>query len=1518
MSVFDTIPLTGYMDQTPPRSVFDDLVPDAPYGQSFSNPNDPGQQYAQAAREVMASPQWQQMDNNERAAYLQNMQAVFMPDTSYISQYNQQSEDERFDDQMRRQNLAEALPPGVAAAGTGAWGGIGTAVEGVEEFAYAATGETFRPNLGSGAILERVGRARQMDQSVTGPTARFVGEAIGSALPYVVAALTAGGPGVVALGAAQGLGAASQSFEEAQAAGIDLTPEQRYARRGVGTMIGFTEAVPINRMLGRIDDATGGFVTKKLQKGGNRGLDYLLGVVEESVQETVQSAGEGVADEMILELERDIGQQAAEGAGGGAVAGGFMQAVFNAALKGKGRADIDLSRPVAPDKIKEPKRPADSLRSMSRDQLKRYAEQNIGMQDVTGTRTQILNRINDLFESPQTQEQPDAQEKETATQAPPETVQTAERPPVRPVETEAGQPGRGQGARAEQRRGIAYSVGEDLAQLDDTAFYAERKRRTDVIDTIESAENFPDNVTSEELKLVQDEYDAAEMEHFRRDTIRDVHPDDLMRRLFKEVDNVVNEGDIAHQRARMIVDEMERQGAYPSDELMQRAAQRGRDSVEVLAGKWRKAADLGLVKAPEGLSAQQPTTTAIERQAEAQPATVQVDDTEMFDESREQTGDEGGAISVEQLAKPLHFVRKWWQRHLTSRGNLPQPVFDRKVRTDSQINSTIREMTYTQRDFNKDMKSAYKKPTSEQIQHVNSVLAGESDADTLPENLRETVQRMRDHLDLLSRRLIESGAVEGDLALKVTDNLGHYLTRSYKAFDDPRWSRKVSEDVKNRAKSFIRKRSPGMTDEEVNGLIESLLYEGKAADTPIAVLSRGKLGGKDLSITKKRKAIAPEIRALWGEYKDAEVNYVRSVTKMAHLIENHLFLTDVREAGLGNFFHDKPIVRDGQEYKTRISAENNKRMQPLDGLYTTPEIKQAFEDALDATRIGNWGRRYMMVNGMVKYAKTVGSVMTHVRNFISNTGFMVANGHWNLKGAKSGVASVLADLGAMNSKKWRDRYKRYVELGVVHESARAGELRDVIKDATKQPVDDLTGWWARKLASRAAKVGEAVYRSEDDFWKIVGYESEYSRYRKALPPEVSDAEVEARAAENIRNTMPTYSLVPSGIKALRRAPLVGTFVSFPAEVVRVTGNSMRLALQELKNPQLRHIGAQRVAGLTLAATMTGAIATATRFLMGLDDDADEDLRRFVPPWSKNSQFAYVGRDEDGNLLYIDIGYTDPYNYLKNPLIAFSRGEDWEQSVMAAGQEAAEPFLGEEILAGAGFDIVRNKKGSSGAPVYNPQDSFNGRVRDILAHLGKTVEPGTVSSMRRIWRGLDGYVSPYGKKYDPKIEALATFTGHRVNAADISQSMQFRVRDYQKEYGNARRVLTSVLTRRGEVTDAELRDAYRQSDESMRKLLGQLHDDAQAAQRLGLTVQDVQDSMQLAGLPKKTIPLVINNQYQPYTPSNAMKSNAVNRVSEGDRNMPRYKWRQELNRRWALIDQLRRESIVAEKQAGPTR
>lgn len=821
---------------------------------------------------------------------------------------------------------------------------------------------------------------------------------------------------------------------------------------------------------------------------------------------------------------------------------------------------------------------------------------------------------------------------------------------------------------------------------------------------------------------------------------------------------------------------------------------------------------------------------------------------------------DGIADAIGKGLDAANALRKTW---LTSRGNLPEDVFEASVLKDGKIAGELQQAAFHVRDLkaaSKELFGSKQLPPDEALK-LDAAMKGELPWDQVPDAIRKPAQVMRAHMDALSDRLIASGAIEGRLVPAVEANKGVYMHRSYRAFDDPAWADKVPVEIRNRAKALIRSEFPTWSEEQIEGKIRSLLFEGKAAeDGPIAVLRNSKLGGKKLDLLKRRNLDEPAIRDLFGEYKDPLVNYTRSVARMSHLLANQEFLTNVRANGIGRYFHEAPLANEAGNFVTRIAAEGSSTMRPLSGLYTTPDLKAAFDAAFSNQAMQNrFLRGYMRANAAVKLGKTVWSSATQARNFMANALIRVAQGDITPQdwAAAHHAAKAITAKHAGNDTKLRGYVKRATELGVLGQEVEAGMLRDMIRDYARS-ADPLPHDGVFRKVSRGV---QEAYKTGDDFWKLIGWENEKARYRKAFP-EWSEAQLEAHAARIVQDTMPTYSRVFKLIKEFRKAPILGNFTAFPTEIARTSYNTLALIKSELAEARTRAIGARRLAGAMVAATLPAAVAAFSRNMLGVTRDREEDIRRLLPEWSRNSDLFLTGRSGT-RFDYVDLSYLDPYAILKKPLAAFMRGDDWEASIVEAAGEFLSPYLDENILTGAVVDVARNST-KRGQRVYNPQDDGWTKIQKGLAHIAKAGEPGIVATAKRISGAATGKPGSGGQPYDMETEILGAF-GHRISTVDVPRSLQFRSRDYARAQDDARSMLTSEMRRKG-VTSRDIKAARDNANQAGRRVFDELHRTALAAIRLGMTEDQVRNTLRNSNLSKQQADAILAGKYLPESES----------------------------------------------------
>ena len=262
--------------------------------------------------------------------------------------------------------------------------------------------------------------------------------------------------------------------------------------------------------------------------------------------------------------------------------------------------------------------------------------------------------------------------------------------------------------------------------------------------------------------------------------------------------------------------------------------------------------------------------------------------------------------------------------------------------------------------------------------------------------------------------------------------------------------------------------------------------------------------------------------------------------------------------------------------------------------------------------------------------------------------------------------------------------------------------------------------------------------------------------------------------------------------------------------------------------------------------------------MGISADDEEDRRRYMPPWSRNSTILWVGENANGEPRYVDLSYTDPYSMFRDAVRALWRGDTAE----AAG-EAFEPFFAEDIVAGKMIDIWRNTT-SDGREIWNPRDSFWNQFQAGARHLGDAFTPGTARSVYRILMAHNGTPTQSGRVYNLFDETTA-LSGQRVQSLDMPRSLGFHAGAFQRGQTDSTRLMTSVVRQGGMVSEQDLTAAWQNMERSRRLVFGELHRDVVAAQRQGMTPDQVREIIRGRGVSEVNTGLLLEGSYRAWWP-----------------------------------------------------
>jgi hypothetical protein len=348
----------------------------------------------------------------------------------------------------------------------------------------------------------------------------------------------------------------------------------------------------------------------------------------------------------------------------------------------------------------------------------------------------------------------------------------------------------------------------------------------------------------------------------------------------------------------------------------------------------------------------------------------------------------------------------------------------------------------------------------------------------------------------------------------------------------------------------------------------------------------------------------------------------------------------------------------------------------------------------------------------------------------------------------------------------------------------------------------LTAGTARK-AKGFMKGAEDLYTAEDDLFKIANFAVERLRLKNAYTKagrKFTDDLLDNQAADIVRNTVPNYAYVSDTVRALRRLPL-GTFMSFPSEILRTTTNIAQRAIKEIKDPALRNIGIKRLTGLgTVMYIAPNVIQSGFQILNDVTNEQLQALKQYLPEWSKNSTILPI-RTKEGELKYIDFSHGNAYDVATRPIQTLinevQKGITDEEVLMkgvlrgmaqAAG-ELASPFISEAIYTEAALDIIaRNGRTREGRQLYTEKTPEGEKIKIITNHLAKAMLPFSYQQINRLYQAAADKPSKRGEFFELPDELLG-FAGYRAVRIDPVKSMGFKIADYQRGLRESRGLFT---------------------------------------------------------------------------------------------------------------------------------
>ena len=784
-------------------------------------------------------------------------------------------------------------------------------------------------------------------------------------------------------------------------------------------------------------------------------------------------------------------------------------------------------------------------------------------------------------------------------------------------------------------------------------------------------------------------------------------------------------------------------------------------------------------------------------------------------------------------------------------------------------------------------------------------------------------------------------------------------------------TRKAVDNTKALFMRYAAKNKNPITELEAEGMVNDIIKQvrkmdpskdtlptfvyqnlSKSADDALGLKTFAQTLNKNLPGGKKEIQVIGKgskvFRELFGEINDVRHSIFEGTNRLSAIArKNQLFdeILDTDEAmkaaaksdtplGQRGFFHDSPLsakrafgpesdIVPMNEY-VKEYFKDGVLVNRLSNTYTTREIAEGFTNvskiqdfmrgdtggALGKTFSAAWRYGILTPKAGAQYAKTILSIPTHIRNFLSSAAFSVANG--SILSSPKVFARAMnnafgtVQVGGPRKELAQEKYREYLELGIVNTNVRLGDLRNLMKDvrfgegnlatdSILKPMLNSLGKKTSRGIKKAGKFMQDLYVAEDDIWKIVNYETQLVKrgdlYKKA-GIKISDDALKKEVAQIVQDTVPNYAKVGEFVRAMRVSPL-GNFMSWPSEVFRTGAGIFRQIIKDLKDPitgkinpitstnPMKSEGMKRLVGTTLAmGVIPYSLIKGSQAIYGVTQEEADAARDFVAPWSKNSQLIFVKDPDTGELYYTDWSKNNVYDTLTRPfqslLTNIQQGiEDEEillkgfiEGIAKAAGETASPFISESIYSEAFADIMlRGGRTREGQELWNDTTPLGEQMTIATQHVIKTLKP-TVAPFERTIKGVKGIPGKGPTMYEVPKE-LAGIFGFRLEKVDPEKALGFYLYDLRQGQSEATKLFTGgkfgVLS--GEPkTPKDVIERYFVANKALFDVRKEAQTHLMNAMKLGVNPNKLEEIFEKRGIPQKLLNDLLSGEFKPYFPS----------------------------------------------------
>jgi len=775
---------------------------------------------------------------------------------------------------------------------------------------------------------------------------------------------------------------------------------------------------------------------------------------------------------------------------------------------------------------------------------------------------------------------------------------------------------------------------------------------------------------------------------------------------------------------------------------------------------------------------------------------------------------------------------------------------------------------------------------------IKKVLAGELNSSNIPEDFAQTTGALRQTIDDATGRLKELGVVEKGDALynTMTNNEGSYIRRAYKIFAVPGWkpsetsfNKWVAQNVENDMQNWTGlKTNKLLSVKDANDQLAAQRakltqkYTNAAnelldRDNAAAFLTEGRISTNS-GIFKKRKNIDEATRELLGQIEDPVFLASETLNRMTNTEATYKGLSEVKRLGLAS-----GIFRDGASLPgdVLIAAKGNK-LNPMSGLYTSPEFKQAFDQYTtnDLGPIMSKMSGLATLSSAAKIPKTLGSLKGWASNLWGGSMDVIAQGHGleMLKTGNYGQAArnagyqlgLIKPDGSVAAKEAQDFYKGMLRERLIQPNIQFADFLNTFKIAEGEVKNPLLAKAMGKAKSGLSTVGK-FYSMPESSAKVFNLAGEMKDLAQAFPSMPKD-ELFKKAAERVRMTTQDYDSLPQAIRNFSSVGFLDPFVAYTADRFRVVYNTYKLALQDINsgNAVLRKNGAKRMAAMTTTLGAAGAYGLNTN----LSKEEETAVRNRLPEWDKDG-FINIQKKDDGTYTYSNLNYNIPHTAAMEAAFAALNQENPQDAMKKFISVASKQAFGQNLLL-APLTEVYTGKTARGIPISSENDPDYKQFADkSIYFLDSAFTPLVVKEINKGYRALK--TEEVGAKPTspnaPKIEdiLLSNLAGIRVQRVNPKEQMKFQAAGFSRDLVNDQIAFSSE--KRRAIDQAETAKAFDRFSSRYQSTYDKVAGVVNDARILGLSDDEIAKTLKDGRVPTTIALAAINGTYVPPEPDN---------------------------------------------------